>query len=1425
MIGVLTLSISALTASWEPAKGPLKTRWTTQVAPDKALPEYPRPQMMRDKWLNLNGLWDYAIVAKEAGKPVQWDGKILVPYPVESALSGVMKTVGESNCLWYRRSIKIPDQWKDSAIILNFGAIDWEATVWVNGIEMGNHKGGYDSFQMNLPTSVKAGAEVEIIVAVWDPSDAGYQARGKQVRRPNGIWYTPVTGIWQTVWLEPVPLSHIRKIKITPNIDNNNVTVRADIAGDNSAVDINVELIQQGRSIAKKSGSPGTDILIPVNNPRLWSPEDPFLYDLKITYAEDQVTSYCGMRKIHLGKDDRGIQRLMLNNKPVFQFGPLDQGFWPDGIYTAPTDEALRYDIEMTRKLGFNMARKHVKVEPERWYYWCDKLGLLVWQDMPSGNFGGRDDKRLSDQASAQYETELKRLVEGFYNHPCIVMWVPFNEGWGQHETARYVNLVKQWDPSRLVNNASGWTDRKVGDVNDIHSYPGPAVPPLEQFRAVVLGEFGGLGMPVKGHTWQDEKNWGYRSFTSATELTDAYLGLIKKLHPMTGDQGLCAAVYTQTTDVEIEVNGLMTYDREMVKMDQSLITKANLSVYTPPTPRRAQGSQLIPPATPLVTHDPYFSIWSPADSLYDEDTEHWTGKPHRMTGMVKVDGKTYRIMGASPSSIPPLKQTSLIVLPTRTLYTFEGAGISLGLEFLTPAIPSDIDILSRPVTYITYNFRSIDGQNHKVAVYFEAASELAVNQANQEVTWETSLLPSSPNNPALRVAKIGSKDQSVLAKRGDDIRIDWGYLYAATLQNASDVCLISSSSAARKAFISGDSIPEDNQRPRAASNETPAAVVTISLEIGAHEAASRWLMLAYDDIYSIQYMRKNLRPYWRRNGWEAADLLKAAAKDYSSLQQRCVEFDKELMTDLMRAGGEKYAKLAALAFRQCFAAGKFVADENGQPISFCKENHSNGCIATSDVFYPMAPQFLLFGPSLAKSFLVPFMNYAASDRWKFPFAPHDLGQYPHANGQVYGGGERTEENQMPVEESGNLLILMAAVAQMEGNINFALKYWPQLEKWADYLKTKGFDPENQLCTDDFAGHLAHNVNLSVKAICGIGAFGKLCEMKGEKSKAADYLKLAAEYAKRWTQEAEDGEKYRLAFDKPGTWSQKYNLVWDRILGLNLFPPSVARKEMDYYKRIQNKYGLPLDNRETYTKLDWILWTATLTQDRADFEALVDPVFLFLNETQDRSPMTDWYFTKSAKKRGFTARPVVGGVFIQMLYDKNIWNKWSQRDSTRAANFAPMPKAPIFLSVLPTADDQPSTWRYTTQKPSADWNKVDFNDSSWKQGKSGFGTQGTPGSVVRTVWNSPNIWLRREFSLPQEKWDHVFLKIHHDEDVEVYLNGVLATSANGYTTDYEVFPLSTSSRETLKSGKNIIAVHCRQTSGGQYIDVGFCEQK
>lgn len=823
------------------------------------------------------------------------------------------------------------------------------------------------------------------------------------------------------------------------------------------------------------------------------------------------------------------------------------------------------------------------------------------------------------------------------------------------------------------------------------------------------------------------------------------------------------------------------------------------------------------PPSVPLVACDPYFSVWSPGDKLTGVGTAHWTGQAKPMTGLVRVDGKSYRLMGVEPKEVPALEQTGVQVLPTRTIYTFAGAGLEVTLTFMTPALPEDLDVLSRPVTYVTWTAKSTDGQSHEVSVYFDARGVMANNDPGEAMTFEPA------NSSGIRAWRVGTVEQPVLQKKGDDIRIDWGYFYEAIPAKAKGELTVNEAKATRDSFMTGGKLPGAAAKALLADNNRNDLVMAYAADLGkvGSKPVSSWLMLAYDQVYAIQYMKHNLRPYWRRNGWEAADLLKASAKDYESLQKRCAAFDEELVSDLQKAGGDNYVIIGSLAYRQCFAAGVFAADDNGQPLQFCKENHSNGCISTSDVFYPMSPQFLLFGPTLAKSFIVPFMNYAASERWKFPFAPHDLGTYPQANGQVYGDGEHGLNNQMPVEETGNLMILFAAVAEMEGNADFAGLYWQQLGKWAEYLKEKGFDPENQLCTDDFAGHLAHNVNLSAKAICGLGSFAKLCELRGETAKAKEYSDLAKEYAQRWMKEADDGDHYRLAFDKPGSWSQKYNLMWDRILGLNLFPASVAEKEMAFYLKKQNIYGLPLDNRRDYTKLDWITWTATLTQKREDFEALISPIVTFLNTTPDRTPMTDWYETKTGRRVGFDARPVVGGVFAQLLYAKPVWQKYAARDETKAKGWAAMPVPPKLTVIIPAADKEASLWQYTTVKPGAGWMKPEFDASGWKTGQSGFGTPQTPGAIVGTLWNTQDIWLRKEVEVPAENYDDADAWIHYDEGAEVYINGVLAFKAGGYVDSYDTFPLTPAGRAVLKPGRNLIAVHCHQTTGGQYIDVGL----
>lgn len=579
-------------AQWKPAGDKIKTQWAEQVNPKSVLPEYPRPLMERSEWQNLNGEWEYAIKPVGEVEPASFDGNILVPFAVESSLSGVQKEVGEKNELWYKRSFTVPAKWKGKDVMLNFGAVDWKAEVFVNDVLVGSHKGGYTPFSFNITPFLKGSGAQKLVVRVWDPSDKGYQPIGKQTSNPQGIWYTSVTGIWQTVWLEPVASNHITAVKSIPNVDANalNVTVGASTPCVTSIVE--VKLLDKGAVVASAKGVQGQELRLGVKNPTLWSPENPYLYDMSITMSQngkviDQVKSYTAFRKISVEKDKNGILRMCLNNKPLFHYGPLDQGWWPDGLYTAPTDEALLYDIKKTKEWGFNMIRKHVKVEPARWYYHCDKEGILVWQDMPSGDMGNRwephkynggTDKERSVESVANYYQEWKEIMDLGVSHPSIVVWVPFNEAWGQFDTEKVVAWTKAYDPSRLVNPASGGNHRPCGDILDLHNYPGPDMFLFDAQRVTVLGEYGGIGLPLENHLWWNKRNWGYIQFKNSDEVTAEYVKYANELKGFV-KRGFSAAVYTQTTDVEGEVNGLMTYDRKVIKINEAKVKAANQSV------------------------------------------------------------------------------------------------------------------------------------------------------------------------------------------------------------------------------------------------------------------------------------------------------------------------------------------------------------------------------------------------------------------------------------------------------------------------------------------------------------------------------------------------------------------------------------------------------------------------------------------------------------------------------------------------------------------------------------------------------------------------------------------------------------------------------------------------------------------------------
>lgn len=596
LLATLVLMSVTMFAQWKPAGDKIKTKWAETLDPKNVLPEYPRPIMERADWANLNGLWEYAILPEGQSEPKKFDGQILVPFAVESSLSGVMKPLGKENELWYKRTFKVPSNWKKKSVLLHFGAVDWKTEVYINDQKVGTHTGGYTPFTFDITPYLKSGNQ-KLVVKVWDPTNDGYQARGKQINNPNGIWYTPVSGIWQTVWLEPVNKSYISNIKTTPDIDKGTLTVA--VAAENTASGDMVQVVlKDGATVVSTTKEPaGKAIEIPIANAKLWSPDSPFLYDLEVSLiqndkAADIVKSYAAMRKVSIKRDKKEIVRIQLNNKDLFQFGPLDQGWWPDGLYTAPTDEALLYDIQKTKDFGYNMIRKHVKVEPARWYTHCDRLGILVWQDMPNGNyekspnwqmrqfFDGEELVR-SAESEADYRKEWKEIIDYLYSYPSIVTWVPFNEAWGQFKTPEIAKWTKEYDPTRLVNPASGGNHYSgVGDILDIHHYPGPELTLYERQRnvATVLGEFGGIGLPLEGHLWQTDKNWGYVQFKNAKEVTDEYVKYGEELLRLI-KIAYSAGVYTQTTDVEGEVNGLITYDRKQIKIDEARLRKINQEI------------------------------------------------------------------------------------------------------------------------------------------------------------------------------------------------------------------------------------------------------------------------------------------------------------------------------------------------------------------------------------------------------------------------------------------------------------------------------------------------------------------------------------------------------------------------------------------------------------------------------------------------------------------------------------------------------------------------------------------------------------------------------------------------------------------------------------------------------------------------------
>lgn len=649
------------------------------------------------------------------------------------------------------------------------------------------------------------------------------------------------------------------------------------------------------------------------------------------------------------------------------------------------------------------------------------------------------------------------------------------------------------------------------------------------------------------------------------------------------------------------------------------------------------------PPAVPLVTHTPYFSSWSMSDRLTDSWPRHWTGGNTALMGLISVDGKVYRWMGPDALKVAALEQKSVDVTPTRSIYLFEGAGIRLTVTFMSPLVAEDLDLLGLPVTYVTTSVFSTDGKKHQTTVYLDASAEWCVSNSSQEV------VASHPKVDGMQLMSFQSKDQPVLEQAGDQVQIGWGTFYLGALRTTAGATdsAIGGHAASRSSFVQAGKLPatDDLRFPRAASDDWPVMAVTSDV---APESSATFI-LAYDEGFSIEYFHRKLRPYWNRNERGFGGLLPTVASKFDEIRLRCEEFDKKVNEDLARVGGSEYATLGALAYRQCLAGSGMVADINGDLLVFPKENTSNGCMATVDVIFPASPFFLYFNPLLLEAQLRPVLDYSSMARWKFPFAPHDLGTYPKSNGQVYGGGEINEENQMPVEESANMLLMVAALAKKQEGLEFAGKYKAVLDKWADYLLAKGLDPENQLCTDDFTGHLAHNANLSLKAILAIGAYGEVCDALKDGTRGKKLGDAAKDLAKKWMAMATDGDHTKLAFDKSGTWSLKYNLVWQKILNLNLFPSSLAKSELAFYRSKQNTFGVPLDNRAAFTKTDWLFWVASLSDTKQEFVDFIRPVLKMTQATKSRVPFSDWYDTQDGRTMGMHTRTVIGGIFVRMI--------------------------------------------------------------------------------------------------------------------------------------------------------------------------------
>jgi hypothetical protein len=844
---------------------------------------------------------------------------------------------------------------------------------------------------------------------------------------------------------------------------------------------------------------------------------------------------------------------------------------------------------------------------------------------------------------------------------------------------------------------------------------------------------------------------------------------------------------------------------------------KKNWCFVTEPLEQRRllSSTPFHPPSVPLITSDPYLDIYSESTNLTDTNTVSWTGEQQSLVSLIRIDGTSYRLMGDDPSTLAAFPQVDVTVLPTRSIYDFDNGHVHVTMTFMQPALTSNLSAYSLPLSYISWAVYSDDGLTHSVQIYDSTSSQLAVNNSSQVVTWARG------STDAMTTLNIGTTAQTYFVPYGDQVNIDWGYAYTAALSGQS-TSSIGYDTTEINTFESAGALTntDDPNVPRAVSNNTPVMAYAFNLGSVNSVIVQRHVIVAYDEVYSVNYFGDYLTPYWERNGTTVNQMLTQAQNNYSIYSAECTAFDTQLMDDMTTQGGSQYAQISALAYRQAFASTGLSADANGQPLLFTKENTSNGDIATVDVIFPTFPQLMLFSPTLAEAALQPVMEYANSSMWTQSYSPHDLGTYPDAFGQ--GTGNDGNEY-MPVETSADMIIMLDAVSQEQHSTAFVQQYWPLISTWANYLQPYAVTPGNQLTSNDFLGTLTNPTNLACKAIIALGAYSQMAQMMGNTATAASYTSMAQADVTHWMQQSisSDGTHWLFEYGDQGTGVQLYNLAMDSILGTNLFPSSVAALDISYAKSVLPTYGVPICSTTTRTSIEWSMWEASMATNLSDFETLVTPMYNYLNTTTQFVPESDIH-TDNGNGAGssfFDARSVIGGVFVEMLTNPSLYAKYASQDTTIIGPYAGFPVKNV---VTPSAEEQALNWQYTTSTPAANWYQPGFSTSGWSTGLGGFGSTGTPGVIINTQWTSSNIYLVRTFVMPAGTFSNPEFEVFHDENVAIYVNGILAASETGYITGYKDLAMSSAAAAQLVAGQTItLAVSCLNTTGGQGVDVGI----